>query len=388
MIVCGWRKQKRSSPSFVVGAELSGCRATVDRVRRSICFLCDRELTPLSGALGIQQHPQADDCLVDFTDAWGVPIEAPPELDGAERPLQVLEEGEIALQIFPPVDEVLVEIFDELGLPRPGGASSGKGWTNYSIFQRCPYSWRRRYIDHAEPELFGLRLENASRSIGTLVHTFLAMYYARVMDGPFYGFDLDALHGLLHARANPKLVDEGWRLFDSYQRYYQFETVAPDGLIQPLLVEHDVKDPRTGASCRYDLVAFFPDEAPGRMPGTYIVEHKTAQRFDDSTLDGWSNDGEVLGEALWYERLGLAKRYGPLKGVIVNIIGKQKEPKFHRTTVSPSSMLLDDHARSLLQWDGLIGLCRSTGVFPRARGNCINRWGKCEHWEHCSTEES
>jgi len=123
------------------------------------------------------------------------------------------------------------------------------------------------------------------------------------------------------------------------------------------------------------------------LPGTYVFEHKTAGRFDMDTIDGWANDGEILGEIALWKRLGLDKRFGELRGVVVNIIGKQKEPKFHRTIVAPSSLQLASHLDDLRRWDGLIQLSRSTNNFPHARSNCIGRYGRCDHWDHCVTNE-
>ncbi len=120
-------------------------------------------------------------------------------------------------------------------------------------------------------------------------------------------------------------------------------------------------------------------------PGTYIVEHKSAGRFDQATLYGWANDGEVLGEAALYKALGLEKRYGELQGIIVNILGKQpKNPQQHRTIVRPLQWQLDHHLADLDHWENLIQLSISTRRFPRSRSGCVGRYGMCDLFDHCA----
>ena len=109
--------------------------------------------------------------------------------------------------------------------------------------------------------------------------------------------------------------------------------------------------------------------------------------FDDATLDGWRNDGEVLGQIDLWEQLKLEKRFGELQGVIVNILGKQKVPDFHRTIVSPQRWQTKDHRRWMAYWSAEIDRAKALGVFPRSRAGCIGRYGKCALFDHCSGDK-
>lgn len=357
-------------------------------IRRSVCFLCGRALEP-SLFENYQVHPELDeserDCEVEITDVWGIDVGYTREelLATAwdQAPSEYAPEpGEVVINFYPFVEDVMQGFFDAHGLPRLGGASSGKGWSSFGLWQRCAYAWKRRYIDRAPPLI---PVEPISRAIGSIVHAHLALHYSQLIgDSPYQGVTPQMLHDALMARANPELVREGWRVFCAYTLYYKF-----DAIIQPLGIEFDLKDPRTGASCRYDMIAFQPEMVSNRPPGTYIWEHKTAGRFDQDTLSGWSNDGEILGEVMLWRDLGLDKRFGELKGVVVNILGKQQEPKFHREYVAPSSLQLEQHRQDLKQHEGLIQLARSNGIFPRSRNNCIGRYGRCDHWEECSLSD-
>lgn len=344
------------------------------------CVLCQVELDDVEGS-SLLVHPPREDCPnIQFTDSYGIAVD--PEEESALEP----EPGtpavdffeELDIRLFPFVEEALIQIFTSYGLPRLGGVSTGRGWSAFSTYQRCKHLFYRRYVEPIAQVSIMPALEHEARAVGTLIHAFLAVYYTRMIQHD-YPLTPDLLRDELLKKANPALVDEGWRVFLAYSLYYQDEE------IMPLAVEYDLRDPRTGESCRYDLVAFFPKAQSDRLPGTYILEHKSASRFDDDTLNGWANEGEVLGQVMLWKRLKLNLRYGELRGVIVNILGKHKEPKFHRTTVGPETWLSAQHARDLKYWEAQIALSRATNRWPHSRANCISRYGKCDLFDHCAT---
>jgi hypothetical protein len=356
-------------------------------IKRGVCLLCQVELQP-DAERGVQIHPPAEDCNVKVTDEWGIALDedtiAALEVGaddkpqrGAAFPLDDIDG--LILQRYPLTETVIGDLFRNHNLPRLGGQSTGRGWSSFALWQRCPYAWKRRYVEKQTPLWF---TESEALAVGTLIHLFLALHFTSMMDSPFNVISSDAAHEYLLNNANPSFVNEGWRVFKAYRLFYQFEEAIP------LAVEHDARDPRTGESCRYDAIVYFPKEAPGRLPGTYYMEHKSTQRFDLDNIEGWANDGEVIGQAALWKRLGLDYRFGPLKGAIVNLLGKQKEPKFHRTLISPTSLLVGSHLDDLKRWEGLMQLAKATNNFPRARNNCIGRWGRCDWWEHCSSGEA
>jgi hypothetical protein len=341
-------------------------------VSKTNCLLCDAELTPFHD--GLQEHPETIDCDVRLTDAWGVAVEETIHCTFPPKP----EPMQFDLAFFPFVDDVLLEIFTAAGLPRLGGQSSGRGWSSISTYQRCPYAWQRRYGLQIRPAFL---VESPALAIGTLIHTFLAVMYAKMID-EHYPLTPDDVFEQASTKANPAFVEVAWRVFFAYRVYYSAEK------IQPLAIEHDLKDPRTGESCRYDLIAYFPESVAGRPAGTHVVEHKSTSRFDSTTLDSWPGDGEVLGQVALWRRLGLDHRFGKLQGVIVNLLGKQKTPQFHRTLVAPESWQIEGHLDDLKRWEGLIQLSRSSNNFPRARGGCINKFGRCDYWDHCNSGDA
>jgi intein/homing endonuclease len=257
-------------------------------VKRTTCFLCDAPLTPVDDDL--QEHPKTETCDVRHTDAWGIAI-----TKEAEGRLKLTEPDEIDIRTFPPIEAELIKIFDNAGVPRLGGASTGRGWSSFSTFQRCPYAWRRKYVQQIRPAVL---IESPSLSIGTLVHTFLAVHYTLMMD-PSYPVTAEVIYDKIKPICNPDFVDKAWQMFVGYKLFYSRE------LITPLAVEHDLKDPRTGESCRYDLIAFFPESIAGRPPGTYLIEHKCLvagtkvfdpQRGRQLSIEEFSGDVVALDE--------------------------------------------------------------------------------------------
>lgn len=333
------------------------------------CFLCGDPLTP--AAAGRFTHPPVAYCNVKATDSYGIAVDAPV----VEAPLAQA----FLLSVFAPVDAALPEVFAAAGVPRLGGQSTGRGWSSFALFQRCPYAWQRRYVTPATP---GAVMESPALAVGTLLHTYLAVTYQRLID-PAYPLTPEGVDQALRAAGcNPTFLDTAWRVFDGYRLHYTHDVLTP------LAVEHDLVDPRTGESCRYDLIAHFPDSAHGRPAGTYIVEHKSASRFDGDTLEGWANDGEVIGQVMLWHKLRLDLFFGPLQGVLINLLGKQpKNPQYQRVWVKPTTAQVTAHRDDLARWEGLIQLARSTGSFPRARNGCIGRYGRCPHFDHCATGE-
>lgn len=351
-------------------------------IRRDRCLLCRRELTPVEGS-DVQEHPEAEDCLVRYTDEWGVSVEVVFD-DASEivdepqgrRFVPSDDDDPIQIEIFPYVDDILGQFFDQYDLPRLGGASTGKGWSSFSTFEKCDYLWKLKYLDKRKPYI---AIESPAIAVGSLVHVYLALHYSGFVNGlPYHGITADEAHAFVTGKCNPLFTEEAWRLFAGYRLYYKFEKVTP------LALEHDLKDPRTGESCRFDMIAWIDGEMEGNKAGTWIVEHKTGQRFDHNFLEGWQNDGEVIGQVALWQRLGLDKRFGPLRGTMMNLLGKQKEARFHRTWIAPNSIRTQSHLDDLKRIEGLMNLAKATDSWPRKRANCIHRYGRCDYYDHCA----
>ena len=179
--------------------------------------------------------------------------------------------------------------------------------------------------------------------------------------------------------ANPERLAEGYRLYEAYVTRYSNDYIVP------LAVELFAEDPKTGNTCRYDGIVRIDDPPVGMMPGVYILEHKSAARFDAQST-AWANDGEVIGQMMIWEKAKLEEKYGRCQGVIVNMVGKQKQPQFERIVVPPQVWQLDAHERDLAYWRALERMNRVTNTWARSRASCITKYGMCDFYDTCSND--
>jgi hypothetical protein len=291
----------------------------------------------------------------------------PPPIAGGDR---------ISLEPDPNIrsfDDVMNEIFAHFKLEKMGGAS-GRGWSSHATFQRCPYLFKLTYLE-------GQRgAPSSALTTGSAFHSFLALHYSWMLDENWPLTPHIAKEMLITLGAEPKAVIEAFRLYEAYS--YKYE----NDYLTPIEMEAWAQDP-DGNTCRYDLIAEVTQAQPGVMPGVYIVEHKTAARFTADALEGWRNDGEILGQIMIWKRAKLDKKYGKLRGTIVNIVGKQKTIQFHRTIVPAQKWHVTQHMEDLKMSTALQQMYAATGVWPKFRANCVTKFGLCNFFDHCAENQ-
>lgn len=368
--------------------------ASITRTRRkktkaASCLLCG---TP-GIALGFQtangelyEHPRNGACLVQLFYADGLvaddkyeiengtiydldPPEPPPQIDPAQLPA-----GEIVYLDGPDqwadLDDVLHAIFREHKVEFLGGTSGERGWSSISTYAKCPYLWAQTVGKKTKLTTEGIQ-------VGSILHALLAVYYQKMIDAA-YPLEPIYLYAQLNERkVNPAYVAEAWRVFQAYLDHYA------DDVIEPLAVEHFLRDPRSGRTCRIDLIFRVTRDGNLLAPGTYLADHKSMKIFYATSLE-WRNDGTILTQLDLWHALGLNKRFGELRGAVVNILGKQKEPRFERVPVPAVPRVLRDHRRHMPIWVAKLELDRAAGLFPRNRASCITQYGKCSQFDHCA----
>jgi len=270
-----------------------------------------------------------------------------------------------------PIDTALREIFKLRGLEFLGG-KSGRGWSSRAAFMKCPY-----YYNAIRQGELG---RSVALEVGILFHVLLALFYAERMEVKGYeGIEPDELRlQLTEQGCSGEVIMEAYRLYTAYTFRYE------DDYLTPLAVEHR-EESKQGDTCRYDLIANVGPNALGLPEGTWIVEHKSASRMDDATLDGWRSDGEIIGQEMLWKRNRLDRVFGELQGVIVNLAFKTRVVDFRRVLVPVLPAQLRQHSRDLKVFDAFERVCEATGVWPRSRHSCIGRYGKCSLFEHCAS---
>lgn len=159
--------------------------------------------------------------------------------------------------------------------------------------------------------------------------------------------------------------------------------IDPSQLDQEIRWERVASVVLVGKERTYDLTV----PGPQNFVANDLITHNTTSRRDDASLTGWINDGEVIGQVMLWNRLKLYRKFGPLQGVIINLLGKQQMPSMDRVFVPVNRTQSRQHTKDLKFWQAFRQLCLAQDHFPRARANCINRWGKCSQWKHCTGED-
>jgi hypothetical protein len=283
-----------------------------------------------------------------------------------------MSEDIIVLDGFRNTGEAIELATKTLGLPQLAGGS-GRGWSRWKLLQQCPYAYHLRYVQKLDLSEF----ESPALAVGSLVHAWAAVHYLGQMSEAFAVTPEDLKNEVEKQGANPAFLYKAWAVFDAYRAHYE------EDYHEPLAVEYTVEDVKTNNTCRYDLIARTRNPPESVTPGVYIVEHKTSSNLSEDVVDGWSIDGEILGEMAFWQRNGLDKKFGKLTGLIVNILVKTKQPQFHRTFVAPVSVHTKAHIRNLAYMTELEKTLRKARKWPQFFGSCIGRWGKCAFYTHC-----
>lgn len=330
------------------------------------------------------EHPPNGACMVRMFYVDGVCADDKYELDNGivydidpaeviEKPPVVIPDGEIVYpengDEYADLDDSIRAIFKAYKLDFLGGTSGERGWSSIAAYARCPYLWANTVLKKAKKISIGIQ-------VGSIVHAHLAIKYQKLID-PTYPLEPIALQAALaEARIRPEALAEAWRLFRAYEAYYA------DDVIEPLAVEHFVRDPRTGRTVRIDLILRVSKPTGLLVPGTHLMDHKTMGVMSAANLE-WRNDGTILSQLDLWHGCSLGKRYGELRSAIVNVIGKQKDPKFERIVVPPIPRVLKDHRRMMPIWIARAELDRAQNFFPRNRASC-NVYGLCDLYEECA----
>lgn len=360
-----------------------------------------------------------DPNFVDFT------IPSPPQTD---------------VEACLPLDDAIDIAATHLGLPLLGGPS-GRGWSFYSVAQLCPHLFKQTY-ERGDGTERGNPAEPLQ--IGGMYHALQAYFYAGglgetwaqdrglcrsefadaktatgrkrqpkpgdaqlVKIPPTAADDLLALLKRMAEGKEDKLLG-GDGVNEPKRPSINFILIAEKAFdahtaewgsredMTPLAIEWLARHPLTGYTCRYDaimrlgpndplVIAHSYDKEPTlfKEGGVVVMERKTAAWLGEAAIDGWTLDGEILGEIMCWKASGCEKKFGPLAGVIIDIVSKGKKTDFHRMEipVAPGNVKL--HEKWLRWTDGQVQLWRATGAFPKHFNSCWGRYGRCPEWHAC-----
>jgi len=289
-----------------------------------------------------------------------------------------------------------------LGLDDPFGAPSERGSTYWSRLMTCPR-------EHALHNIARLRNAHPQTALttGFLVHHGLEVYYRHLMEAqrPWraqaladlevkgdYPISPDddrrfkqdaadaAFASLAPLNGEPgyeQIADQVDRILSGY-----FDLALLDSHMV-LAVEENLAFSRRSLryTARIDLLV----QDYGERRGVWIVEHKTAKALNESLIEGYQLNLQILGQ-VWLFKKVFDSRHTPVyRGVLVQILTKTAVPKYHRVHVTPSPAHLSQFEESLKAW-GAIEKTMAKKNWPANFTKCAGYargYSRCTYYNLC-----
>lgn len=274
--------------------------------------------------------------------------------------------------------EDVLESSERVGGPSPHGNSF------YSEFEQCPYKWWVSHVKRMKPEYAQPPLE-----IGGLFHEARARYYNAYVDNfDLYDSDEKLDESCLSAMFDlvdrcdpvvPQTAREVRRLLRGWLKVFgpgtdgddRHETLAVEELIEV--------DEGFPFSTRLDRVILSEEYG-----GPAIMEIKTASRMMQDLIDGYSMDGQFLGQQYCWRHSKWYRKYGPLKAFIVDLAIKTKEMRFLRVATPINNAAIRDWENQKRYTRLQMLICEAQGYWPRMRSNCVKFVKRCGLTPHCT----
>ena len=320
-----------------------------------------------------------------------------------------------------PIETAIKLCSAALGLPDLGGPS-GRGWSYWQTYERCPHLFNRLWELRTLVDSAGARLPDYLET-GIMYHTFKALEMAERMNNQaianrgIYETEIKTFKAVKQGATErlakmilrmcksamdanqPALAPDASVVYDAARLWQAHKDRYEDDPVTPLAVEwlaehpenyNDGRDDGPLYSCRYDLIAKLGEghplinSHPMMVPGAVVVfEHKTARWLNESTLDGWPLEGEILGELWLWEISGARARFGELAGVIVDVVTKTKTPNFHRMLVPAGARPVSRFEKWIRYKAAAIQMARIHGVWPQQFRGCNDKYGACALFREC-----
>ena len=261
------------------------------------------------------------------------------------------------------------------------GGSSGYGWSHHGQMSACPEMYRLAEIKRLEITPYDQNMKLNALSFGIVWHWLLEGHHNGKNPLPvlkkMQGIPLDDMERLT-------------TMFLLYKKRYTtfpFKILATEIRIETsipgvLCIERGKMVRKTQPySVRYDGVIQYPNGA------IYSFEHKSASDIRNTTGAEWSTSSSIHGQVWAWNRHPIAKKLGPMKGVLMDIATKAKEPDYTRIPLYISQQQLTMHERNLRFWLGWRNqLYKELGPnveWPQNNSRCWSRYGPCAFLPHC-----
>jgi hypothetical protein len=236
--------------------------------------------------------------------------------------------------------------------------------------------------EHALYDVVGLRSEKPQEALdtGTIFHKCLELYYSGLKTTK----DTVKAEELVWKAMRPMETATGWekewgtveRMVTNY-----FNTYAQRDRFEVLDVEVTLQTRQDGFPYSARLDTLIVDKAV-KGGALWVLEHKSASRIDNDTVDGYSLDLQVLGQYYLVERCYLSKKLPPFMGVMVNIVTKHVSTQFERVRVQPSREMVNQFVLDMKRAEQMRKIAENL-KYPRNLASCVRRYGRCQYFEVC-----
>jgi hypothetical protein len=258
---------------------------------------------------------------------------------------------------------------------------SERGWHRVASILTCPRLSRLELAGELP------QTESVYLIRGSLLHVGLAHYYQQKKDvavgeDPARWLQPDQAVATLAAQEGAAWVDEVdlvTTALADYLRYWSQEDW------KPLEVEHELrariphpvlKGETFLFTQRADLIV--EDEA-GQV---WIVDHKTASRINNASLDQYILSGQMVG----YQHFGRAIYGARFAGVILNRIKIYAPLEYDRRALPPAPVATAGFVKTL-QWaeylDHIVPMDPAQAPMATRDSACYGKYGKCSAFNHC-----
>lgn len=223
--------------------------------------------------------------------------------------------------------------------------------------------------------------------VGSLYHLALQTYYEaiymqqhkQVLSAAPETLAFDVLRPFVSEPGYGETYETVERLLDAYFNKYRNDLQQWEVLAVEVTMACDPVETGFPWSARFDLVVV--DHAVSKG-ATFVIEHKTSGNLDKVTIQGYTQDLQVMGQIwLWSKEVDLSS-YPPFLGAQVNLISKAKDVKLLRVPVSPTPAALQNWEDSQRKFYALSHLYESMG-YPQNFAACTRRYGHCEYFDVC-----
>ena len=253
---------------------------------------------------------------------------------------------------------------------------SGTGHSAVSGFLSCPERSRLRSMKiRRKPSMVteGILESIDALTFGSLIHAMLA---TRVVYGN------QVMLGLLDTY---EILEEDRMKASNMLRVYDSAFPLEQEPFEYLGVEsHVVSDIGNGnggpclRTCRYDSLIRYANQK-----AVFSLENKTDRSGGDNAMMSYMSQF-ITQYAIWNSNPFLVEKYGPMLGVLPNILIKTKVPQAERLAPRYFSNLHMQRAIEYLRLpDQVPYKLNSDGSYPRMLHSCFGRYAPCEYIGLC-----